>query len=86
MRPPEEFFGKSIKDLLEEIDFNFPEFDPPKKKKKTPAASTIQRSVCKSKKCERYHPLAEEFCNINCALDEKSRKMIEDHQRSKSKK
>lgn len=81
----DEFFGKSLKDLLEEMDFNFPEFDQPKRKKQQ-VYPNIQTSVCKSQKCEKFHKLAQSFCNRNCALDEKSRKMIEDYNRRHPKK
>ena len=86
MKKPEDFFGKGLNDLLKEVmDFNFPEFDPPKREKKQ-VYPNIQTSVCLSQRCEKYHKLAKEFCNIHCQLNEKSRRLIEEHQKSKAKK
>ncbi len=85
MQLPPEFFGKSMRDLIKDaLDFNFEEFDPPKHKKQQ-IYPNIQTSVCQSQKCEKFHKLAKDFCNINCRLDEKSRRMINEYRNSKSK-
>lgn len=81
----DDFIRDLFQKLDEALDENFPEFDSPKRKKQQ-IYPNIQTSVCQSQKCEKYHKLAEGFCNIHCIMDEKSLRMIAAHQKSRTKK